>query len=82
MVRRTQISLEPDQHRRARKRAAELGVSLDEYVRSLINRDLGEPSQPADVSAIIGLGDSGGSDVAREKDRYVRDALESLHPRR
>lgn len=82
MVQRTQITLEPQQHRRARQRAAELGVSLAEYVRGLVRRDLGDDESPGDVSAILALGDSGGSDVARHKDAYVGEAVDALHPRR
>jgi plasmid stability protein len=82
MTQRTQITLDSEQHRRARQRAAELGVSLAEYVRELVRRDLGDESSKADVSAIIGLGDSGGSDIARNKDEYIGDALDALHPRR
>ena len=82
MVQRTQITLDPQQHRRARQRAAELGVSLAEYVRGLVRRDLGEDEPPADVSAILALGDSGGSDVARHKDDYIGEAVDALHPRR
>ena len=77
MAQRTQIYLEPEQHRRLKKRAAELGVSMAEYMRTIIERDLGGSGGGADVSAILGLGDSGGSDVARHKDQYVGDALEA-----
>lgn len=82
MVQRTQITLNPQQHRRARQRAAELGVSLAEYVRGLVRRDLGEDEPRGDVSAILALGDSGDSDVARHKDDYIGEAVEALHPRR
>jgi hypothetical protein len=82
MVQRTQITLDPRQHRRARERAAELGVSLAEYVRGLVRRDLGEDEPASDVSAIIALGDSGASDVARHKDDYIGEAVDALHPRR
>ncbi len=76
MMHRTQISLEPEMHRQARARAAELGVSLAEYLRRLIARDLGEPSRPSAPSAVFDLGDSGGSDVARDKDAMIGRAIE------
>jgi len=77
MMERTQISLPTEDHRRARARAAELGISLAEYIRRLVRRDLGEPRARVDVSALFDLGDSGGSDVARFKDRYIGEAVEA-----
>jgi hypothetical protein len=71
MMQRTQISLPAAEHRRARRRASELGISLAEYLRRLVRRDLGEPSTPGDVGSLFALGDSGGSDVAADKDAYV-----------
>lgn len=82
MTSRTQITLDPEVHRRARRRASELGVSFAGYVRRLISRDLGEPEARRDPSRMVGLGDSGGSDVAREKDTMVAEALARLHPER
>ncbi len=82
MAQRTQITLDPEQHRRARQHARELGISLAEYVRRLIARDLREDLLHADVSAILALGDSGGSDIARDKDDYIAEAVDALHQRR
>ena len=82
MTSRTQMTLDPELHRRARRRAGELGVSLAEYVRRLISRDLGEPEPHRDPSQVVGLGDSGGSDVARDKDAMLADALLMRHPER
>src|SRR5688500_950547 len=64
MVARTQITLHPEQHRRAKARAADLGISLAEYIRRLVDRDLDRPMAVPDPSTIFNLGDSGGSDVA------------------
>jgi hypothetical protein len=75
MMSRTQIALDSEMQRRARKRAAELGVSLAEYVRSLVSRDLGAREQRVDPSAIFDLGNSGTSDIARDKDRMVGEAV-------
>lgn len=74
---RTQVTLDPEAHRLAKRRAAELGISLAEYVRQLLARDLGEPAPAPDVTAIFNLGGSEGSDVARHKDRYLVEALEA-----
>jgi len=76
------VTLDPEQHRRARQRASELGVSLAEYLRGLVRSDLGGDPVPGDVSAILALGDSGGSDVGRHKEEYIGDALDALHPKR
>ena len=81
MTQRTQITLASDEHRAARRRAAEQGISLAEYVRRLVHDDLssrGSVRKP-DVSDIFGLGDSGGSNVARHKQEYLDDAVEADH---
>jgi hypothetical protein len=83
MMARTQISLKPDAHRRARARAAALGISLAEYMRRLVDRDLSDEVRPSvDVSVLFNLGDSGGSDVAKHKHEYIGDAVDAAHPRR
>jgi hypothetical protein len=77
MVVRTQISLDADAHRRARRRAAELGISFAEYIRRVVDHDLGEPSPQGDPAEIFGLFDSGGADVARDKDGMVAAAVDA-----
>jgi Arc/MetJ-type ribon-helix-helix transcriptional regulator len=77
MMARTQITLSPQEHRRARAKAAELGISLAEYIRRLVREDLGEQKRRTDLSAIVGLGNSGGSDIARFKDEYIGEAVEA-----
>ena len=77
MMARTQITLEPEIHRRARRRASDLGVSLAEYVRRLVRRDLGNPQPKADVTTIFNLGDGGDSDIAHQKDKMIADAFEA-----
>lgn len=80
MASRSQITLAQETHRRAKRRAAELGISFAEYVRRVVERDLGEPPQTADPGQIFGLFNTGGSDVAKHKDRYVDEAMRA--PRR
>jgi len=76
MMARTQITLAPETHRRARERARNLGVSLAEYVRNLVARDLRvSPRVPVDPSCIFDLGSSGGSDVRKHKDRMIAEAF-------
>lgn len=77
MAQRTQITLDPEIHRLARRRAADRGLSLAEYVRRLVARDLERPLAAADRSLVFDLGDSGGSDVARLKDEYVGEAVDA-----
>ena len=77
MIQRTQVSLDASDHRRARRRAAELGISLAEYIRRLVRRDLDSPDlADRDVTGLFALGDSGGSDVASDKDDYVAAAID------
>jgi len=82
MMQRTQVYLEAAEHRRARRRAAELGISLAEYVRRLVHQDLEGPRGDRDVSGLFALGDSGGSDIATAKDAYLGDAIVADRPRR
>jgi hypothetical protein len=79
MMARIQIALPPEDQRRARTRAAELGISLAEYIRRLVAIDLGEPRATTDPTAFFDLGDSGGSDIARSKDEDVGRAVEARH---
>ena len=74
MMSRTQISLDPEVQRRARERAAQLGLSFAEYVRQLLVRDLGERQPRATPSSIFDLGNSGGTDIARDKDSLLGEA--------
>jgi hypothetical protein len=77
MMSRTQITLDPEMQRRARQRASDLGVSLAEYIRRLVTRDLGSVQPKADPAVVFDLGSSGGSDIAREKDAMIAEALAS-----
>ena len=77
---RTQVTLENDTHRRAKRRAADLGVSLAEYVRQTLDRDLGEQPK-SDISDIFGIGESGLSDVSGNVDKYLGESLWQEHLR-
>ncbi len=76
MMQRTQIMLDPEEHRRAQEKARDAGISLAEYIRRLVRSDLVEPPKP-DISVIFGLGDSGGSNIAKYKDEYIGEAIEA-----
>lgn len=82
MLARTQISLDSEMQRRARRRAAERGISLAEYLRGLVASDLAEPPAREDPSYVFGLGSSGGADVARDKDRMLGEAVATRRRRR
>lgn len=80
MVTRTQVTLDQAVHRRARERADQLGISFAEYVRRLVADDLGEGT-PAEPDAIFGIFDSGGSDVAADKDSMIATAIDDVRGR-
>ncbi|PZS26983.1 MAG: hypothetical protein DLM61_17505 [Pseudonocardiales bacterium] len=69
--------MRPEAHRRARARAAELGVSLAEYLRRLVDADLDQPAAPSGASGLFDLGRSTGSDVSSHKDRYIGEAVDA-----
>jgi plasmid stability protein len=76
MAQRTQISLPDEDHRRARARASDLGVSLAEYIRRLVAADLRTERTAAPVDALFDLGSSAdGSDISARKDAYIGDAV-------
>ncbi|MCY3863104.1 MAG: ribbon-helix-helix protein, CopG family [bacterium] len=74
---RTQIALEPEQHAGVKRKAAELGISMAEYIRRLVERDLAAPRSQADISDIFALGGSGGSDIAAEGKSAIAEAVEA-----
>src|SRR6516225_9818408 len=77
MMAKTQITLESEMQRRARQRANDLGVSLAEYFRRLVARDLARPETAAHVDRIFDLGTSGGSDIATQKHSMIAEAFQS-----
>lgn len=79
---RMQVTIGEAEHRRAKQRAAALGMSLAEYIRRLVAADVAglASSRPA-VTAIFDLGESDGSDVARHKHQYLGEALVAEHRR-
>lgn len=80
MVVRTQVTLDADARRRAKRRAAERGISFAEYIRQLVDSDLGEQHK-TDISSIFGIGDSGRSDISSNVDKYLGDSLWEEHLR-
>lgn len=75
MLVRTQITMDRELQKKARRRAAEKGVSLAEYVRQVVAQDLGEARSKRDVSILFNLGSSGGSNIAKNKDSMIVEAI-------
>ncbi len=73
---RTQITMDPETQRRAKAKAAELGISFAEYVRRLVASDLGEPKAKFDITQMFDLVKDGPrTDIARDKDKLIGDAV-------
>jgi hypothetical protein len=80
---RTQITLDPEIQRRAQAKAAELGISFAEYVRRVLQEDLGEPKTKDDISIIFDLVDEGPrTNIARDKDKMIGEAVWAEHQRK
>jgi len=76
MMARTQITLDPELQKKARRRASELGVSFAEYVRQVIARDLSRPESKTDIASIFNPGPSGKSNIARNKEEMIAEAFD------
>jgi hypothetical protein len=72
---RVQIRLSEEQHARARRKAAEMGISLSELI--LRGLDLMLSGEPGVITgkrfAFIGSGSSGKSDISVRHDDYLAD---------
>jgi hypothetical protein len=76
MMSRTQITLEPEIQRRVR----DLGISLAEYFRQIVARDLSGAHTRSTPAAVFDLGSSGGSNIAKDKSKMAGEAF-SATPR-
>lgn len=79
---RTQIDLEAEQHALVKRKAADLGISMAEYIRRLVERDLNQTASSSDISDIFGIGDSGGSDIAVDRKGATAEAIAARVQRR
>jgi len=73
---RTMIVLPDHHHAEAKREAARQGISLSEYIRRLVARDLGKDASATDPSVIFGLFDSGGSRIADGKQAMISEAID------
>ncbi len=72
---RTMIVLTDNQHALAKRKATHQGISLSEYIRRLIDRDLEEAAPAQSITALFGLFDDGGSNIAAGKQAMISDAI-------
>jgi hypothetical protein len=78
MTSRMQISLDLSLRLRAFRKASKQGVSMAEFVRRAIERDLEAPSSKPDVSVIFGIGRSKEpTNIALNKNTMIAESLES-----
>lgn len=79
---RTQIYLDPDDHRRLREEAHRRGLSLAALLREIVRERLTPRSvhDPVGFDALIGIVDAGEpTDVARHEEDYKREALDARY---
>jgi hypothetical protein len=75
---RIQFAMPTELRKRAKARAAELGIAFSQYISRLISSDLGEdkPKSKADISIVFDLGASGKpTDIARDKHKMIGEAV-------
>jgi hypothetical protein len=72
--------MDVETQRRAQARAADLGISFAEYVRRLVERDLGTTKPKVDISVIFDLVKDGPpTDIANDKDKMIGEAVWHEH---
>ena len=72
---RIQVYLDPEMHRRLKERAKEEGISLAELIRRMARDYLRKKASPRDYLAIMGLGESGKTNISEKHDAYLAQAL-------
>jgi len=79
-MQRTQVSLEPEQHRRLGAEARQQGISLSALIRRLVDEHFGKlsSSRPAPdqepLEAIIGIARGSGEPAGRDHNHYLYDS--------
>jgi len=72
---RTQIYLEPEQHRLLKKEAEAKGISLAELLRQMAREHLRAEPTHKDFLSVVALGKSGKSSISEEHDRYIAEGM-------
>jgi macrodomain Ter protein organizer (MatP/YcbG family) len=73
--RKIQIYLDPEVHQDLKKRARAEGISLSELIQRIAKDYLRKEASPKDYLAIVGLGQSGKTDIAEKHDEYLVQGL-------
>jgi metal-responsive CopG/Arc/MetJ family transcriptional regulator len=73
--RKIQIYLDPEVHQDLKERARAEGISLSELIRRMAKDYLRKEASPKDYLAIVGLGQSGKTDIAEKHDEYLAQGL-------
>ena len=73
---RTMIVLPDHHHAEAKHKAARQGISLSEYIRRLVARDLDQVARRVDPRSVFGLFDSGGSKIADGKQAMISESID------
>lgn len=86
MTEHVTISLDEEELDGARQRAATLGLSLEQYLETLIRTDaqLAMPEPAQVISSLFGIiprGAGSATEVARDKDKMVGEAVARQHTR-
>ncbi len=76
---RTMIILNDNQHALAKRKAAQQGISLSEYIRRLVDRDLEEDASAQSITALFGLFDDGGSNIRKNKHQMIGEAIDKIY---
>jgi hypothetical protein len=77
---RIQVTMEPELQRRATAKADELGISFAEYVRRLVEQDLGESKRKTDISVLFDLVRTAApTNIARDKQKMIGQAVWEEH---
>ena len=72
---RTQIYLEPEQHRLLKREAQAKGISLAELLRQMAWEHLRAEPTHKDFLSIVALGRSGKSAVSEEHNHYITEGI-------
>jgi DNA-binding NarL/FixJ family response regulator len=79
--RRIQIYLDPEVHQHLKERARAEGISLSDLIQRIAKDYLRKEASPKDFLAIVGLGQSGKTDISEKHDNYLAESFpdENIH---